>query len=350
MRMLSRRGRLLTGALAVGATLALAACGGTPADGSADPEATAGEDPAEYYQGKTITMIVPYNPGGGFDSFLRLLAPHLEDELDGVTIRVENQPGGGGLIGANLVYQAEPDGLTVGLINYPGAVFAEVTDTEGVAFDNAEWSFYGRLGALPPLVYTGPDSEYTTFEDILESDRPVKFGLGGVGSDAWYVAVAISKVFGFPNEIIGGYPGSAEADGALLVGEVDASVNSGGAGVLMVEGSGAHGVVAISNDPLPQLPDVPVISDFGDADQQEILTALASMYDLERLVVGPPGVPDERIQYLADAIFRAASQPGYAEEMEAASYPVNPLDRAGTVELAGRASAAVGTLAELLNE
>ncbi|WP_116947634.1 Bug family tripartite tricarboxylate transporter substrate binding protein [Jiangella endophytica] len=339
------KGLMLAGTAAATA-LVLTACSGdaSPTAGSED------DDPAAFYEGKTLTMVVPYNPGGGFDAYLRLLVPYLEEQLPDTTIRVENQPGGGGLIGANAVYQAEPDGLTIGLINYPGAVFAEVTGTDGVTFESTEWTQYGRLGALPPLVYTSPDTEYTSFDDILGASDTVKFGLGGVGSDAYYVAVAISNVFDFPHEIIGGYPGSNEADAALLAGEVDVSVNSGGAGVLMVEGSGAHGVVAVSNEPLEQLPDVPVIGEFGDADQQEQLAPLASVYDLERMVVGPPGVPEARADYLAEAIFAAASESGYADEMEAASYPVNALNRADTMELSSTVSESIESLSALLSD
>jgi tripartite-type tricarboxylate transporter receptor subunit TctC len=347
------RRRAVTGLAAAAASVLLAACGG--GGGLGEEEAASGDtgaagDPCAALDGETVTFVVPYNPGGGFDTFVRLLQPYLEDQLDGVTINVENKPGGGGLIGANEVFQSDPADLEIGLINYPGAVFAELTEQEGATFDNTQWTILGRLGALPPLVYTGPDSEYTDLESIFDAGDPVKFGIGGVGSDAYYVAVALAKIFEFPNEIIGGYPGSSEADAALLVGEVDASINSGGAGVQIVEGSGAHPIVVVSNDPLPDLPDVPLIGEFGDADQADLLAALASMYDLERVVVGPPGMDEGTTECLADAINAAANEAGYAEEMEAAEYPVNPLPRDETVALAEEVGASVDALRELLQD
>lgn len=354
-------------AAALAASLLLTACGsGGGLDGAEDEapaeetEAAGGETAAaeetpaaedcSSLDGETVTVVVPYNPGGGFDAFIRLLEPHLEAELEGTQVNVENQPGGGGLIGANAVFQSAPEDLTVGLINYPGAVFAELTEQEGATFDNTEWTVLGRLGSLPPLVYTGPDSQYTDFESILAATEPVKFGIGGVGSDAYYVAVALAEIFGFPNEVIGGYPGSGEADAALLVGEVDASINSGGAGVLMVEGSGANPIVVVSNEPLPELPDAPLVGEFGDADQAEVLTALASMYDLERVMVGPPGMDEGVANCLAEAINAAASTSEYAESMEAAGYPVNPLPREETVALAEEVGGSVEALRALLSE
>jgi tripartite-type tricarboxylate transporter receptor subunit TctC len=346
--------RAVTGLAAAAASVLLAACGGGGGLGEEEEPAAAGSeaegDPCAALEGETVTFVVPYNPGGGFDTFVRLLEPYLAEELGDVQVNVENQPGGGGLVGANAVFQSNPDDLTIGLINYPGAVFAELTEQEGATFDNTEWTILGRLGALPPLVYTGPDSEYTDFESMVGASEPVRFGIGGVGSDAYYAAVALAKAFEFPNEIIGGYPGSSEADAALLVGEVDASINSGGAGVQMVEGSDANPIVVLSNEPLEGLPDVPLIGEFAEGDQAEPLAALASVYDVERVVVGPPGMDEGTTQCLADAIYAAASTDGYAEEMEAAEYPVNPLPREETVELTEQVAESADSLGELVQK
>lgn len=347
------------GVAATAAALSLAACssadGGGLGEESEEPAAEESEaaapteepDACATLEGETVTMVVPYNPGGGFDTFVRTLEPHLEEQLDGVQVNVENRPGGGGLVGANSVFQSSPDDLTIGLVNYPGAVFAEITEQEGATFDNSQWTVLARLAALPPLVYTGADSGLTDFESILDATEPVTFGIGGVGSDAYYVAVVLSEVFGFPNEIIGGYPGSSEADAALIVGEVDASINSGAVAVQTVQNSGANPVVAISTEPLGDLPDVPLITDF-DSDQPEVISALASMSDLERILVGPPGMDEGVAQCLADAIYAAATETTYGEEMAASGSPADPLPREETVQLLEEVSGSLGALRELL--
>ena len=346
--------RAVTGLAAAAASVLLAACGGggglgeeESAEGS---DAAAGSDPCAALEGETVTFVVPYDPGGGFDQFVRLLEPYLAEELGDVEVNVENQPGGGGLVGANAVYQSNPDDLTIGLINYPGSVFAELTEQEGATFDNTKWTVLGRLGALPPLVYTGPDSEYTDFESLVGASEPVKFGIGGVGSDAYYAAVALAKAFEFPNEIIGGYPGSGEADAALLVGEVDASINSSSSALEVVEGSGANPIVVISNEPLEELPDVPVIGEFAEGEQAEPLTALASVYDVERVVVGPPEMDEGTAQCLGDAIYAAATSDGYAADMEEAERPIAPLSREETAELIEQVADSSDALAELVQE
>lgn len=350
MRTHYERRRVLTGMTAAAATLALAACSSDGGGLGEEPEEQAGaDDPCATLEGETVTIVVPYDPGGGFDTFARVLEPHLEERLEGVQVNVENRPGGGGLVGANSVFQSSPEDLTIGLINYPGAVFAELTEVEGATFDNSEWTVLGRLAALPPLLYTGPESGITDFEAIRNAEEPVVFGIGGVGSDAYYVAVVLGDVFGFSREIVAGYPGSAEADAAMLVGEVDASINSGAVAVQTVESSGAHPIVAISTEPLPEFPDVPVITDF-DSEQPEVISALASMSDLERILVGPPGMDEATAECLADGVYAAATETSYAEEMAETGSPANPLPRDETVELLEQVSGSLEPLRGVLEE
>ncbi|HEU5348476.1 MAG TPA: hypothetical protein VFU63_07665, partial [Ktedonobacterales bacterium] len=70
-------------------TLVLAACGGSPGG------STSAQTPAQFYKGKTVQIIVPYSPGGGYDQWARLLAPYLQKYLGAGKVEVVNAPGGG---------------------------------------------------------------------------------------------------------------------------------------------------------------------------------------------------------------------------------------------------------------
>src|SRR4051794_33476490 len=95
--------------------------------------------PADFYRGKTVTIVVGYAPGGGFDSIARVLARHLPDHLTGTpTIVVENMDGAGSLVAANYLFNvAKPDGLTFGTFNEQ-QVLNQLTGTDGIQFD-ARW-------------------------------------------------------------------------------------------------------------------------------------------------------------------------------------------------------------------
>ena len=70
------------------------------------------QDAASFYRGKVIYFVVGASPGGGYDAYARLLAPHLEQET-GATVVVVNRPGAGGTLALNQVYDTKADGLTI---------------------------------------------------------------------------------------------------------------------------------------------------------------------------------------------------------------------------------------------
>lgn len=324
--------------------LTVAACGSSGDTGANAP----GQSPEQFYEGKTVRLIVPYDPGGGFDTYARTVAPYLRDELGAANVSVSNQPGAGGLIGANNVYQSEPDGLTIGLINFPGAVFAAATDKPGVEFDNSKWTFLGRVAALPPVMYTGQGSGYPTGQAIVNASEKVTFAIGGVGSDAYYATRATAEILGFPYKVVTGYTGSGAQDAAVVAGEVDATVNSIGSALSVIESENVNPVMLASTERSDRLSDVPTIVELGEGEQQAKLKALASIYDLERIMVAPPEVPEERTTYLADALQAALQKEDFAADIDEAGRTVQPMDREATQSLAEEVTGRLDQLRPLL--
>lgn len=304
------------------------------AGASSSTSGSSGESPAEFFEGKTITFIIPYSPGGGFDTIGRLFAKHLAKELGhGTQVSVQNKPGGGSLIGTNTIFQAKPDGLTIGEINYPGQVFAELSNTAGVKFKSDQWSFFCRLAAFNPVVYSSKDSGISSAEDLINAQDQVVFGIGGAGSDAYYGTKVLGNTLGFPYKLVTGYPGDAEADAALKAREVQARYQSIAAALESFDKSEVNFDMYISTERSKQLPNVPAVTELGDAQDKDTLRTLGSIYDLERVVVGPPGIPDKRMAYLSKAIANTIESPDFLSETKDAGYPVNPLDRPDTEQL-----------------
>src|SRR5262245_33324294 len=97
-----------------------------------------------FYEGKVIRIIVGLAPGGGFDTYARVIARHLGKHIPGnPTVVVENMTGAGSLISANHIYKvAKPDGLTVGKFN--GALMlGQVLGQPGIEFDARKFEFIG---------------------------------------------------------------------------------------------------------------------------------------------------------------------------------------------------------------
>ena len=97
-----------------------------------------------FYRGKTIRLVVGLAPGGGFDTYSRVIARHIGKHISGnPTTIVDNMPGAASLLAANYVYKAaKPDGLTIG--NFVGGLsFQQMLGLPGVEFDAPKFEFLG---------------------------------------------------------------------------------------------------------------------------------------------------------------------------------------------------------------
>src|SRR6266699_333627 len=142
---LHQRSRLPVSITAI-SLFALAACGtrtGAPAQ-------TSTQSLADFYSGKTVTIIVGYAPGGGFDTTARRAAKYMGKHLPGnPNVIVDNMPGAGSLTAANHIYNvAKPDGLTIGVFNET-PVLNQVANVEGVAFDAKQMGWLGNAVQSP---------------------------------------------------------------------------------------------------------------------------------------------------------------------------------------------------------
>src|SRR5258708_20140399 len=110
---------------------------------------------ANLFKGKTITYIVATGPGGGYDSYGRLIARYLQKHLPGSRILVRNVPGAGHIVGANTIYAAKPDGLTIGMFN-TGLIYDQLLKRDGGLFDLTKFSWVGKAAhdTRSPLIST----------------------------------------------------------------------------------------------------------------------------------------------------------------------------------------------------
>src|SRR6266511_1551566 len=122
---------------------------------------------APFYQGKTITIIVGYQAGDGYDIWARLLAAHMGKHISGSPgMIVQNMPGAGSMIAANYLYNvAKPDGFTLGSIG-PSLYIDQLVGKKEVQFDWAKFGWVGSTENTPWLLYMKTDTPYKTIEDV----------------------------------------------------------------------------------------------------------------------------------------------------------------------------------------
>src|SRR3989475_6974536 len=135
----------------------------------------AGQQP--LFAGKTVTIIVGYNPGGGYDLVARLIARYLPKYLPGnPTIVVQNMPGANSVIAANHVYAvAKPDGLTLGAFNR-NLVLGQLVKAPGIRFDMAKFAWIGSPASETTVLTIRNDLPYRTPADLTRAGPAVILG------------------------------------------------------------------------------------------------------------------------------------------------------------------------------
>src|SRR3546814_394241 len=180
----------------------------------------AAETAAEFYQGKVVKLVVGYGPGGGYDLYARLLAPHLEQRL-GATVVVENRPGGGGMVVISQLANGDGDGLTLVLANLEAAALGQILDSAGIRFDVTALPVLARVGSDPKIVLLGTGSPFRSIADLQAADRPIRWSGGGKTDAIADNAAVLSHALGLRAEIIIGYKGAKESALAAARGEAD---------------------------------------------------------------------------------------------------------------------------------
>lgn len=113
----------------------------------------AAADAHAFFAGKTLTYIVATEAGGGYDTYGRLVSQYIGQQLRVRTVIVKNVAGGGHIIGANELYRARPDGLTLGMFN-SGLIYAQLLGRRGFQARLDQMSWVGKAGGEPRVLIT----------------------------------------------------------------------------------------------------------------------------------------------------------------------------------------------------
>ncbi len=176
---------------------------------------------APYYEGKTITIIVGYGPGGGYDRVARLLAKHLPKHIPGKpTVLVENMPGADSMIATNHIYNiAKPDGLTIGTFNR-GMAFAQLLKAQGVRFDITKFAWIGSAAVESATFAIRTDLPYKTFAEAQKAKSPLMVGSTGPADSNGQFSLLLKEYLGLPMKMIN-YPSGADVQLAIERKELD---------------------------------------------------------------------------------------------------------------------------------
>ena len=259
------------------------------------------------FRGKTITYIVATGPGGGYDSYGRLIARYLQKYLPGSRVVVRNVPGAGHIVGANTIYAAKPDGLTIGMFN-TGLIYDQLIKRQGVLFDLAKFSWIGKAADDMRVLMISKSSNLKSIDDVIKSKTPIKFAAAGVGSAAYNDTKILADALHLNVQIVPGFSGN-EGEMSMLRNEVVAEVGTAESMEQFVKQGHGFFALALSGDP-SALPGVPRAAQYVKDDHGKRLLALVeALSEIGRLTAGPPGIPANILAAEREALNAAMKDP-----------------------------------------
>lgn len=258
---------------------------------------------ADFYKGKVVECIVPYRTGGGYDNWVRAISLFFK-KYTGATLVTKNTSGAGGLVGTNKLYTADPNGLTIGILNGPGLMQAQLTEISGVKFDLPKFTWLGRLTSEQKIICVGSKSKYKTIEAMKQSTKLVKFGAPGLGSSMFMEAALVAEAMGIKIDIITGYETSEEVDLAAIRGELDAATGSFSSKIDMVKNGDMVLVAQFGNVKEAELANVPNLGNLLgiSSESKQLMELLVALGESGRPMAAPPGANPERIKFLQEAL------------------------------------------------
>jgi tripartite-type tricarboxylate transporter receptor subunit TctC len=281
------------------------------------PKMAWAQDAKAFYQGNTVRFVVGSAPGGGYDTFARLLAPHLSRVL-GATVVVENVPGAGGLVALNRHFASKPDGLQIMIVNGVAAAMSQLIDLENVRFDLTKFDNLGIVNAEPWVWLVQPKAQHKMAAEIVQAKPPITWGGSGFVSGLSDGAAMTCDALNLNCRIVIGYPGSNEVAIALGRGEVDGLYVSELPARNYVSSGLGTVAAAMARQRVRSFPDVPTIFEAVQLtpEQQRKINFRISIDELGRILVVPAGLPPNRLAYLQDAVRQVIKDPELVAEAE----------------------------------
>jgi tripartite-type tricarboxylate transporter receptor subunit TctC len=294
------------------------------------PHDTLAQSSPEFYRGKTVSLIVGYSAGGGYDTYARILARHIGKHLPGQpSVVVQNMPGAGSLRSANYLFNVAPkDGTVIGMFGR-GIAVEPLIGSSPAQFDGTRFLWLGSGTEEAAVVVTWAAKGIRTWADMLA--KPFTVGGEGTGSDPDVYALMLKNVFGVKLRLVSGYPGTAEMALAIERGEVDGRASWSWSSLKSfkpdwIAGKKVDLPVQLNLTPSRDLPGVPIITDFAASERQrQIVKLVVSRQTMGRPFVAPPGLPDDRKTALRAAFDATMKDPEFLAEAKTRGQEVNPV-------------------------
>ncbi len=282
---------------------------------------------AAGYPEKDINFIIPYGPGGTFDTYVRAISAALERHLPNkVNVVPTNMPGANGAKAVNAVMRAKPDGYTIAIFDIPGELLPQIANEKSPPYDLRTITWLASVGSDSYGIAVNGASPIKSLDDMKKLGRPVKLTTTGPGTSSYLMANIAMEVMGIPVSIVSGYRGSSEYMIGAIRGDGDGTMAVVPM-LLKYRQSGDLRMLAVLADKSPFE---------GVTDAVALGHPELSQLSIRRLLGGPPGMPADIRKILEDSLIKAMKDPETMRIIEAAGAHMVPEDGDKAAEVLGK--------------
>jgi len=292
-------------------------------------------DPADFYRGRTVEILVGFSPGGGYDTYARALARSLGTQIPGnPQVVVRNMTGAGSLRLARFLQDAAPhDGLSLGTIDN-GLLTASIMK-EGIQFNASKLSWIGSISKDLETCMVWHTHPAKTLADLRTKDTV--FGVTGRDDIRFTSTEVLRKVAGAKIKIVSGYQGTTDIRIAMEKNEIDGLCESWQSLKATkpdwLNDKRVTTVVQMGFDRHRDLPSVPTIGELArNPTELEALKLLFSGSEAGRPFGAPPGIPADRLAALRRAFDATMVDPEFVSVTSRSKLEVDPITGERTEE------------------
>ena len=280
-----------------------------------------------FYENKTITFVIGSAPGGGYDTYSRLVATHLGRHLDGrPAVIAQNMPGAGSIRAANYLYNlGRKDGTEVGMLDQAIYLY-QILGTPDLKADATRFYWIGRVLRNSAVLFARREASVQKIQDVFTRELIVSAS-GTASRLNWTV---LKNTLGMKFRLIEGYQGTGDSLLAVQRGEVDALSMEWPIlrilGQPLIRDRKINLLLQTGLEKEADLPQVPRMIDLAqNDDERKLLELFSSPSLIGRSVVAPPGTAPERVAELRRAFMATMQDESFLADVDKAHLEISPL-------------------------
>jgi tripartite-type tricarboxylate transporter receptor subunit TctC len=303
------------------------------------------ESVADFYKGKTVSLIAGFPPGGGYDTYVRVLARHYGRFLPGnPTVVASNLPGAGSLTAANTINaKYAPDGLALAMFA-SSAAMEPLIGNKAALFDPQKFSWVGSMSQDVAFcgVWQHPGGA-TTFDEMMTKETII--GGGAPAAITYQHPMVLKNVLHAKLKVIPGYKGTRDINIAMQRGEVNGTCGMFGSSVNSQYGAEVKDgrlklFIQMGSKRSDAFGKIPSVFDYAKTEEaRQILQFHFGQLLLGRPLAGPPGIPTDRLTALRTALFATMKDPEFLAEAAKTKLTVGPMKGEEVQKLVGEVAA-----------